>query len=1080
MRRPSRFFRATLTAGLLLPAATTQGQAQELSLESLARELDFVWMLVAAALVLLMQTGFLLLEAGMVRSKNSINVAQKNFLDMAFAIVAFALVGFMVAFAPNHGMPFGADLSFVGLGALDSWQTGFFVFQVMFCGTAATIVSGAVAERMRLFSYVLCSVAVSALVYPVFVNWCWGAALGPSGSAFLGNMGFVDFAGSTVVHATGGWVALAACIVMGPRLGRFDADGRPVRISGHNPVLAAAGALVLFVGWIGFNGGSTTAATPAIAQIIANTVLAAGAGGVAGYLVGWRQDGVVYPEKALSGMLGGLVAVTAGCAVLGSGGALLVGVIGGVVALWGNALIEEEFRIDDAVGAIGVHGFAGVSGTLSLALLAPAENLPLGSRLGQLEIQAAGVVVNFAWAFGVGYAFFWLLNRFSAIRVSADEEILGLNEAEHGTRMGVGHVEQALQTLVSGDADLSMRLQPTQGDESEALTRLFNRLMDNIEAEEVARGKAAMDERDAQEAERLSALASATFEAIWILQDGRIIDGNHKLEELFGEPLASLRGRLAVDLLPEANKPSLLAAMTQPVTAPYEAAIVDRKGTVIPVEMRGREITFRGRQARIGCLVDLRARRDAEERIRHLALHDPLTGLPNRALFNERLEQIVKLDEETYGLRAVLLLDLDRFKDVNDVYGHPAGDRVIRTTAERLSALAGPDVTIARLGGDEFAVLMSGLAFANQAADLAFRVVSQLALPITLEDGTNVRVGASVGVSICPRDGSDPARLVSRADTALYHAKNMGRNTYCLFEPGMDSLMEKRRLLEADLARALDREEFELYFQPRVSISERAVVSYEALIRWHHPERGLVSPADFIPIAEQTGKIISIGEWVLKTACRTLRGPLAGKRISVNVSPVQFRQKNFVDIVKTTIEETGIDPRMLEIEVTEGVLIDDDTRAERILKKLKKLGLTVALDDFGTGYASLGYLSRFPFDAIKIDRSFVREITTSQNARAIVTSIAGLGNGLNMRVVAEGVEALAEAAILTDIGCDELQGYLLGRPVPVDAIGGSSAEDVAAIVDAARRMRRAATEQAAAIAGPPDRVDDTTPFKLAG
>ena len=1080
MRGPIRFFGATLAAGLISSSIATPVFAGELSLEAIARELDFVWMLVAAALVLLMQTGFLLLEAGMVRSKNSINVAQKNFLDMAFAIVAFALVGFMIAFAPSHGMPFGADLDFLALGALDPWQMGFFVFQVMFCGTAATIVSGAVAERMRLFSYVLCSVAVSTLVYPVFVNWTWGAALAPSGSAFLGNMGFVDFAGSTVVHATGGWVALAACIVMGPRIGRFDAEGRPVRISGHNPVLAAAGALVLFVGWIGFNGGSTTAATPAIAQIIANTVLAAGSGGVAGYLVGWRQDGVVYPEKALCGMLGGLVAVTAGCAVLDATGALITGVVGAVVALWGNVFVEEDLRVDDAVGAIGVHGFAGVVGTLSLALLAPATNLPLGSHLAQLQVQATGVLVNFGWAFGVGYAFFWLLNRFSAIRVSTDEEILGLNEAEHGTRMGVGHVEQALQTLVSGNADLSMRLTPTEGDESEALTRLFNRLMDNIEAEEVARGKAAMDERDVQEAERLSALASATFEAIWILQDGRIVDGNHKLEELFGEPLSALRGRLAADLIPEAHRPSLLAAMQQPVAVPYEAAIVSGDGTVIPVEMRGREINYRGSHARIGCLIDLRARRDAEERIRYMALHDPLTGLPNRALFNERLEQLVKLDEETYGQRAVLLVDLDRFKDVNDVYGHPAGDRVIRTTAERLSALAGPDVTIARLGGDEFAVLMSGLAFANQAADLAFRVVSQLAQPIALEDGTNVRVGASVGVSICPRDGSEPARLVSRADTALYHAKNMGRNTYCLFEPGMDSLMEKRRLLEADLARALDREEFELHFQPRVRIADRRIASYEALIRWRHPERGLVSPADFIPVAEQTGKIIPIGEWVLKAACRALRGPLAGRRISINVSPVQFRQKTFVDVIKAAIHESGIDPSMLEIEVTEGVLIDDDKRAERILKQLKTLGLTVALDDFGTGYASLGYLSRFPFDVIKIDRSFVREIATSPNVRAIVTSIAGLGNGLNMRVVAEGVEALEEAAILAEIGCDELQGYLLGRPLPVEALDALSAEEVAGIVDAARRMQRATAEHAASLAGPAGRADAGAPLKLAG
>ncbi len=511
--------------------------AQELTLEALKLDLDFVWMLVAAGLVLMMQAGFLLLEAGMVRSKNSINVAQKNFLDMAVSIVAFGGVGFMFAFGPSGRFPVGLDGDFFFLSHLTPWQIGYFVFQVMFCGTAATIVSGAVAERMRLVSYMICSVAVAAIIYPVFVHWAWGSALFDNASAFLGNMGYVDFAGSTVVHATGAWVALAACIIMGPRIGRFDDNGKPQRITGHSPVLTAAGALLLFVGWIGFNGGSTTAATPAIAHIIANTVLAAGTGGVAGYLIGWYADGAVFPEKAISGMLGGLVAITAGCMVLDQRGALIVGAIGGAAALWGNSVIEEEFKIDDAVGAIGVHGFAGVAGTLSLALLAPVANLPLGNRFDQLQVQALGATVNFIWAFGVGYAFFWLLNRISAIRVSESEEVLGLNEAEHSTRMGIGHVEQALGALVHGNADLDMRLPAVRGDESESLTNLFNELMESLQKEEIARGKAAMVVRDEEEAERLSALADATFEAIWIHRDGRIIDGNRKLEELFDMPL---------------------------------------------------------------------------------------------------------------------------------------------------------------------------------------------------------------------------------------------------------------------------------------------------------------------------------------------------------------------------------------------------------------------------------------------------------------------------------------------------------------------------------------------------------------
>ncbi|SMH49386.1 ammonium transporter [Mesorhizobium australicum] len=1022
-----------IAAGLAAGSAPPQAAAAELSVETLKRDLDMSWTLLAAGLVLMMQVGFLLLEAGMVRSKNSINVAQKNLLDMVFAIVAFGAVGFMLAFAPSRGLLFGFDTDYLMVSNLDSWQMAFFVFQVMFCGTAATIVSGAVAERMRLFAYVLGSIFIALVIYPVFVHWAWGAALQPNESAFLGNMGFIDFAGSTVVHSTGAWVSLAACWIMGAREGRYDVNGDPVRIAGHNPVLTTAGAIILFVGWIGFNGGSTVGANPDIAHIIANTVIAAGTGGVAGYLLGWHQDGVVYPEKAVCGMLGGLVAITAGCMALGPIGAFLVGIVGGLVAIWGNDVVERDLKIDDAVGAIGVHGFSGVAGTLAVALLAPVENLPAGSRFAQLEVQATGVVVNFIWSFGVAVAFFWALSRITRLRVTSEEEQIGLNEAEHGTRMGIGHVEQALEKLVHGKADLTMRIPSVQGDESETLTRLFNGLMDSIQREEHARAETRRIARDAIEAERLSALANATFEAIVILQDGRIVDGNDKLAELFGTSLAQLKGRQLLDLIAPDRVEEVREAMTLSVVDPYECAIVDMAGTRIPVEMRGREVTYHGAKSRVGCIVDLRERKNAEDRIRHLALHDTLTGLPNRALFNEKLAAVTRSGRTDRGKTALLLIDLDRFKNINDIHGHPAGDRVIEISAQRLAELSPDGCLAARLGGDEFAILFPGLAFAAQAADLAFRIVSSLILPITLDDGTQVRVGASVGVSVADSP-NELERLVSRADTALYHAKHMGRNTYCLYEPGMDAQLEKRRAIEGDLAEALERGQFDLHFQPRVSIATRRIVSYEALVRWHHPEKGMISPADFIPIAEQNGKIIAIGEWILREACRRARSELGGARVSVNVSPVQFRQRNFVEAVGAAIADTGIDPTMLELEITEGVLIDDDRRAHRLLSELKRLGVTIALDDFGTGYSSLGYLGRFPVDTIKIDRSFIRDMAKSDTAMTIVRTIAGLGNGLGMTIVAEGVETMDEARLLANIGCSEFQGYLLGRPVPVSAI----------------------------------------------
>ncbi|WP_246659308.1 ammonium transporter [Rhizobium sp. FY34] len=991
---------------------------------------DLAWLMSAAGLVMMMQVGFLLLEAGMVRSKNSINVAQKNLLDFVFGVVAFAAIGFMLAFGDSNGMPFGWDANFYFLADLDPWQAGFFVFQMMFCGTAATIVSGAVAERMRLSAYVFGSVFLSAIIYPVFVHWAWGSALIPNGSAFLGDLGFVDFAGSTVVHATGGWVSLAACLVIGPRIGRFDEKGMPVRIAGHNPVLSTTGAFLLFIGWIGFNGGSTLHANADIAPIIMNTVLAGGMGTCVGYVLGYFQDGVILPEKSNGGMLGGLVAVTAGCHILEPGGALMIGAVGGIVAILGNAFVETRLKIDDAVGAIGIHAFAGVTGTLGLALLAPVELLPAGGRLAQLYIQAFGLGVNFYWAFGLGYAFFWTCNRFIKLRVEAKDEEDGLNTAEHGSRLGVGHVEDAISDLLKGEADLGKRLAVVRGDESERLTGLFNRLMDTIEVDERNREELRDLKRNHEEAERVAVLANTTFEAIVLHIGGRIIDGNQQLEKLLDVPLSEIAGRSIFEFLENGSGLDIPSIMKLNDDSSHEVWLLRGSGERIPVQVRGRDIDYRGEKARIGCLVDLRERKEAERRIRFMALHDPLTELPNRTLFSERLESLVQWADR--GARCgVILVDIDHFKDINDIHGHQAGDMVIREVAARLVAQSGPDDIVARLGGDEFAVILTKAAFASQLEDFAHRVLQAMARPVTVGRGDQVNVTVSIGGALCPDHARDTDSLIGCADIALYEAKDGGRNTGRVFKPGMNALIEKRRLLEADLDLALERGEFELYLQPRVEALSGEVAGYEALIRWNHPLRGLVSPLDFIPVAEASGKIIPLGRWVVAEACRLLQD-LDGRRISINVSPLQFRHSGFISGLSEILRTSGADPRLIELEITESVLIDDDRRALQVLRDLKQMGLSIALDDFGTGYSSLSYLSRYPFDSIKIDRSFVTNLAATDKAQAIVTTIINLGASLGMKIVAEGVETVEEALFLARSGCDELQGYLLGRPTPVD------------------------------------------------
>jgi len=1026
---------APLVCGPAALAAAPGDLAARLeALEKGARNIDFVWTLVAAALVLLMQAGFMLVEAGMVRSKNAVNVAQKNMLDFAVSVAVFALFGFMLAFGVSHGPLFGGDHASFLLNDLDDWGLAFFVFQVMFCGTAATIVSGAVAERMKLSAYIVCSAVVAGLIYPVFVHWAWGTALHPNPSAILANLGFIDFAGSTVVHSTGAWVALAACLVLGARSGRFDSDGRPVRIHGHSPVLATAGALLLFVGWIGFNGGSTTAARPEIASIIANTVLAAASGTAAGYVITLMQDGAALPEKTVSGLLGGLVAITAGCAVVNAQGALLIGIIGGVAAVGGNWLLEHKVRIDDAVGAIGVHGFAGVAGTLALVFLAAPDLLPAGSRYDQLKVQGLGVVLNFVWSFGLGLIFFKLLDLFWTMRSSARDEIMGLNQAEHGARLGVGHVEDALTSLVDGEADLGMRLPVVPGDESENLTRLFNALMDNIQNEEYSKVSAAEAQRQAEESERLSALADNAFEAILISVDNRIVDGNRALADLLGIPLEAIKGRALSDLFAPGDWPKLAENVCRADSAPLEASLIDREGAAIPVEFRGREILYRETQTQVIAISDLRERKIAEERIRYLAHHDPLTGLPNRAVFQDRLAVALERTSRNGAKTAVFLVDLDRFKDINDLHGHPAGDAVIKATAERLKKVVRGMDTVARLGGDEFAIIQSDIAFDNQAADLAHRLLRDLAGPVDV-GGLQLPCAASIGIAIAPRDGTDADALVSKADTALYRAKQAGRNDYCLFEEGMDAALKKRRMLDADLAHAIDRDQFELHFQPQIDLAGRRLSGYEALLRWRHPEMGMISPADFIPVAEESGKILRIGEWVLREACSKARDLDPSIVMSVNVSPVQFRDKAFVQTVSEVLDQEGLEPARLEIEVTESVLIDDDARAITMLRELKKLGLRIALDDFGTGYSSLSYLSTFPFDKIKIDRAFVHGGSKSQEGMAIIKTIIRLGRALNMQIVAEGVENAEDVKLLAREGCTIIQGFYFGKPKPGAEIG---------------------------------------------
>ena len=430
----------------------------------------------------------------------------------------------------------------------------------------------------------------------------------------------------------------------------------------------------------------------------------------------------------------------------------------------------------------------------------------------------------------------------------------------------------------------------------------------------------------------------------------------------------------------------------------------------------------------LNLIEDVTERKRNETRIAHLAHHDPLTDLPNRVALNLRLT--ATLDRAFAGNEkfAVLCIDLDRFKEVNDLYGHAAGDSALLPLSGRMQSVAGGHF-LARVGGDEFMAICAEGAQPGSATALAEKLVAAISGDIDCE-GRKVRVGMSVGISVFPADGTDNVTLLRNADAALYRAKAEGRGAIRFFEAEMDRMLHDRRALQADLALALSRNELQIYYQPQSRVSGQ-IIGFEALLRWDHPRRGFVPPGTFIPLAEQSGMIDQIGEWVLREACREAASWRKPLQIAINLSPVQLRQGDLVSLVHSILLETGLSPDRLVIEITEGALMDDYSRAVSILRRIKSLGVRIAMDDFGTGYSSLSYLQSFPFDKIKIDRTFISNLDRNMQSAAIVRAVVGLGRNLNLTTVAEGVENKEQLAILHREGCDEMQGYLIGRPQPI-------------------------------------------------
>jgi diguanylate cyclase (GGDEF)-like protein len=425
---------------------------------------------------------------------------------------------------------------------------------------------------------------------------------------------------------------------------------------------------------------------------------------------------------------------------------------------------------------------------------------------------------------------------------------------------------------------------------------------------------------------------------------------------------------------------------------------------------------------------DITERRRAEAKISHLARHDLLTNLPNRVLFREFLEQAFAKARVGEGC-AILCLDLDHFKTVNDTLGHPVGDELLKLAAARLLSVVSSNDLVARIGGDEFAIVQTAVARPEQCSELASRFVELLGQPFEVQ-GRHIEIGTSVGIAIAPNDGANPDQLLKNADMALYLAKSDGRGTHRFFEREMDRRLQARRTLELDMRSAIANAEFELHYQPIIRLADGQVSGFEALVRWNHPQRGLIPPIQFIPLAEETGLIVPLGEWVLRTACAQAARWSEQVGVAVNLSPVQFKGRNLVQIALSALAASGLAPSRLDLEITESVLLQDEANTLATLHQLRGLGVRISMDDFGTGYSSLAYLRSFPFDKIKIDRSFVRDITERNDSQAIIRAVTGLAQSLKISTVIEGIETEEQLAMAKAEGCNEAQGYLFSKPMP--------------------------------------------------
>ncbi|MFW1676979.1 ammonium transporter [Pontibacter sp. JAM-7] len=1005
--------------------------------------LNNLWLIVSALLVFMMQAGFLCLESGRTRSKNSINVAAKNISDFILSTALFWLFGFGLMFGTSQSGLFGVD-NFLFGDNNNAFQYCFFLFQMMFCGTAATLTSGAVAERMTFLGYMYVTAILNLFIYPITGHWAWAGLYNENNQGWLEARGFVDFAGSTVVHSVGGWVALASVLIIGPRLQRYAAN--KTFPSGSNLPLAALGTLLIWLGWFGFNGGSMLSLNDQVPGILLNTCISATWGGIMASSLHYASKRYIDVGYILNGIIAGLVGITASCHAVTPLASCIIGLVAGAIVYYGTLWIEAR-QIDDALAVVPAHLFAGIWGTLAVALFAKPELLGTGlDHIEQLGVQILGIATIGAYSFSLSYLLFKAANNIIPLRVSAAAEKQGLNISEHRAST---ELIDLLNDMEHQQHQGSFTTPVTEEPFTEVgqIAHKYNQVISRINQEMMKRDNA-IGRFKASEKRKSAILDSSMDCIISIDSTGQVIEFNHAAERTLGCMKKQVLGKHFIQYFILEEDREEVEHSLQHLFSSASGLVLNRRNSITLQRISGHlfpaEVTITSSHLSEDSqteftlhIRDVTKEQKLQSRLTFLAYKDPLTSLSNRTHLLKKLSEAIQLAKTDGQTVALFFLDLDQFKKINDTLGHKAGDQLLCEVAKRLTDISREEDLIARWGGDEFIMLLSGQLTEEVLQSRAEKILAVMRSPAEISS-KSYSIPTSIGISVSSCGMVDADSLIQEADIAMYAAKMSGRDTYQIFQPYMAEHATKSATYERMIKKALLLDQFYLVYQPKVFRSHDQLIAMEALIRWNHPEKGLISPAEFIPIAEQSNLIIHIGEKVITSTLKQLakwrEQNLSVVPVSVNISGRHLISEELIPFIKQQLSLYAIPGNLLEIEITEGVLIQDIERCIEVMQQLKQLNINISIDDFGTGYSSLNYLKRLPLDILKIDQSFVEECATKEEDGEICATILNLAKSLNLETVAEGVETKAQLQTLLAMGCEIFQGYYFYKPLAAESV----------------------------------------------